>query len=128
MPQNCCVPVCTKKVYEEDAIKISKCLLVTELFRKWIVAIQRDNVKEYRVTDHHMRICSRHFNQVIISHHLQAVKKPQNHQQCRLFFWKQGSLVKRKPPKKRSPVKPKIVVKGLETKHRERGKCKYSYH
>ena len=32
-----------------------------------------------------------------------------------IFFWKQGSPVKRKSPKKRSRVEQKIVVKGSET-------------
>ena len=54
MPQNCCVPGCKKKVYEEDGVKISfhKFPEDRELFRKWIVAIRRDVCKEFRVTDH----------------------------------------------------------------------------
>ena len=54
MPQNCCVPGCKKKVYEEDGVKISfhKFPEDRELFRKWIVAIRRDAGKEFRVTDH----------------------------------------------------------------------------
>ena len=62
MPQDCCVPGCTIKVYEEDGVKISfhKFPEDRELFRKWIVAIQRDIGKEFRVTDH-TRVCSRHF-------------------------------------------------------------------
>ena len=54
MPQNCCVPGCKKKVYEEDGVKISfhKFPEDRELFRKWIVAIRRDVSKEFRVTDH----------------------------------------------------------------------------
>ena len=44
MPQNCCVPGCKKKVYEEDGVKISfhKFPEDRELFRKWIVALRRD--------------------------------------------------------------------------------------
>ena len=54
MPQNCCVPRCKKKVYEEDGVKISfhKFPEDREPFRKWIVAIRRDVGKELRVTDH----------------------------------------------------------------------------
>ena len=54
MPQNCCVPGCKKKVYEEDGVKISfhKFPEDRELFRKWIVAIRRDVGKEFRVSDH----------------------------------------------------------------------------
>jgi len=62
MPQNCCVPGCTKKVYEEDDVKISyhKFPEDKELFVKLIVAIWRDIEKEFRVTEH-TRVCSRHF-------------------------------------------------------------------
>ena len=54
MPQNCRVPGCKKKVYEQDGVKISfhKFPEDRELFRKWIVAIRRDVDKEFRVTDH----------------------------------------------------------------------------
>ena len=54
MPQNCCVPGCKKKVYEEDGVKISfhKFPEDRELFRKLIIAIRRDVGKEFRVTDH----------------------------------------------------------------------------
>ena len=54
MPQNCCVPGCTKKVYEEDGIKISyhKFPENRDLFMKWIVAIRRDEGKDFKVTEH----------------------------------------------------------------------------
>ena len=54
MPQDCCVPGCTKKVYEEDGVKISyhKFPEDKELFLKWIAAIRRDIGKEFRVTEH----------------------------------------------------------------------------
>ena len=59
MPQNCCVPGCTKKVYEEDGIKISyhKFPENRDLFMKWIVAIRRDEGKDFKVTEH-TRVCS----------------------------------------------------------------------
>ena len=71
MPQNCCVPGCKKKVYEEDGAKISfhKFPEDRELFRKWIVAIRRDVGKELSDRSYEG------LNRVIISHHLQAVKK-----------------------------------------------------
>ena len=70
MPQNCCVPGCKKKVYEEDGVKISfhKFHEDRELFRKWIVAIRRDVGKESDRTYEGL-------NRMIVSHHLQAVKK-----------------------------------------------------
>ena len=54
-------------------------------------------------------------NQVIISYHLQAVKKLKTDSSAVYFVWKQGSPVKRNSLKKRSPVKRKIVAKGSET-------------
>ena len=55
-------------------------------------------------------------NRVIISHHLQAVKKSLKTTAVpSIFFWRQASSVKRKSPKKRSPVKRKTVAKGSET-------------
>ena len=59
---------------------------------------------------------------MIILHHLQAVKKLTGRKKTlkptavtSIFFWKQGSPVKMKSPKKRSPVKRKILAKGSET-------------
>jgi len=76
-----------------------------ELFRKWIVAIQRDVGKEFRVTDH-TRVCSRHFK---LSDYLASLTGRKKNLKPTavpsISFWKQGSPVKRKSPKKRSPVK-----------------------
>ena len=61
MPRNCCVPECTKMVYQQDGVKIAfyKFPEDRELFRKWIVATctWRDIGKEFRVTDS-KRVCS----------------------------------------------------------------------
>ena len=75
MPQNCCVPGCNKNVYEENGVKISfhKFPEDRELFRKWIVVIQRDVGKEFRVIIR--GFAQDALNRVIISHHLLAVKK-----------------------------------------------------
>ena len=45
MPQNCSVPCCTKKVYEENGKKISFHNFPDNegVFRQWIVAIRRDS-------------------------------------------------------------------------------------
>lgn len=61
IPQNCCVPGCTK-VYEENGMKISfqKFSEDKDLFRKWIFAIRRDVGNDLKVTDY-TRVCSRHF-------------------------------------------------------------------
>ena len=63
MPQYCCVPRCMNKGYDGNGVKI---ILLSfhkfpedkELFRKWIIVLQRDIGKEFRVTDY-MRVCSR---------------------------------------------------------------------
>ena len=117
MPQHCCVPGCKKKVYEDNGVKISfhKFPEDKRLFRKWIVAIRRDIGKEFRVTDH-TRVCSRHFRSsdylTSVAGHKRALKPTAVPS---VFFWKQGSLIKRKSPKKRSPVMRKTAAKGSET-------------
>ena len=112
-PQNCCVPKCTKKVYEENGMKISfhKFPEDKALFRKWIVAIRRDVGKDFKVTDH-TRVCSWHFKRLIISHHLQILKPAAVPS---VFSWKKGSPVKRKSPKKRNPIERKTSVEGSKT-------------
>lgn len=98
MPQNCCVPGCTKKVYEEDGIKISyhKFSEDKELFIKWIVAIRRDIGKESRVTEH-TRVCSRHLKSrdyvTSLAGHKRTLKPTAVPS---VFFWKEGSLVSEK--------------------------------
>ncbi len=117
MPQSCCVPGCTKKVYEEDGFKISyhKFPEEKELFRKWIVAIRRDIGKEFRVTEH-TRVCSRHFKSRDYVTSLAGRKRTLITTAVpSVFFWKEGSPVKRKSPKKRSPVKRKNVARASET-------------
>ena len=62
MPQNCCVPACTKKVYVEDGVKISYHKFPEDkgLSKKWIIAIRRDIGHHFKLTEH-TRVCSRHF-------------------------------------------------------------------
>ena len=106
MPQRCCVPGCKKKVYEGNGVKISfhKFPEDKSLFRKWIVAIRRDIGKEFRVTDH-TRVCSRHFRSSDYLTSLAGRKRALKPTAVpSVFFWKQGSPIKRKSPKKRSPV------------------------
>ena len=67
-----------------------------ELFRKWIVAIRRDVGKEFRVTDH-TRVCSRRFKSSDYLTSLTGRKKSLKPTAVpSTFFWRQGSLVKRK--------------------------------
>jgi hypothetical protein len=97
MPQNCCVPGCTKKVYEEGGVKISfhKFPEDEELFRKWIVAIRRDIGKEFKVTEH-TRVCSRHFKSRDYVASLTGRKRTLKTTAVpSVFFWKEGSPVKR---------------------------------
>lgn len=63
MPQNCCVPNCTKKKYRtESAEKISYFKFPDDTILKkcWLHAIRRDEGKEFRVSEN-TKICSRHF-------------------------------------------------------------------
>ena len=104
MPQNCCIPGCTKKVYEEDGVKISlsfhKLPENKELFREWIVAIWKDIGKEFRMIDH-TRVFSRHFKSSDYLASLAGCKKPLKLTAgLSVFFWKQGSQCKRSPRRK----------------------------
>ena len=122
MPQNCCVPGCKKKVYEEDGVKISfhKFPEDRELFRKWIVAIRRDVGKEFWVTDH-TRVCSRRFKSSDYLTSLTGRKKSLKPTAVpSIFFWKQGSPVKRKSAMKRSPWSEKSWRRGRKQVPRTR--------
>lgn len=117
MPQNCCVPGCTKKVYEEDGIKISyhKFPENRDLFMKWIVAIRRDEGKDFKVTEH-TRVCSRHFKSSDYLPSLTGRKKSLKSMAVpSLFPWKQGSPIKRKSPRKRTLILKKTATKSQET-------------
>lgn len=117
MPQNCCVPGCTKKVYEEDGIKISyhKFPENRDLFMKWIVAIRRDEGKDFKVTEH-TRVCSRHFKSSDYLPSLTGRKKSLKSMAVpSLFPWKQGSPIKRKSPTKRTLILKKTATKSQET-------------
>ena len=116
-PQNCCIPKCTKKVYEENGMKISFHKFPEDkvLFRKWIVAIRRDVGKDFKVNDH-TRICSWHFKAVDYLPSLtnrKRILKPA--EVPSVFIWKKGSPVKRKSPKKKKPIERKTSVEGSKT-------------
>ena len=62
------------------------------------------------------RVCSRRFKSSDYLTSLTGRKKSLKPTAVpSIFFWKQGSPVRRKFPKKRSPVKRNIVAKGSET-------------
>lgn len=109
MPQNCCVPVCKKKVYVENGVKISFHRFPEEgdLFMKWIVAIRRDIGQHFQATTH-TRVCSRHFKP---SDYLPSLARRKRTLKPTavpsVFHWKKGSPVKRKAPTRRSPIKRK---------------------
>ena len=109
MPQTVVFPGVRKKFTKRMALKylsISSLKTDGELFRKWIVAIRRDVGKEFEVTDP-TRVCSRHFKSSDYLTSLTGRKKSLKPTAVpSIFFWKQGSPVKRKSPKKRSSVKP----------------------
>lgn len=66
MSQTCCVPGCMNiRLIRKMVLKLSfhKFPEDKELFRKWIVVIQRDIGKEFRVTNY-LRICSRPYHRL----------------------------------------------------------------
>ncbi|KXJ08998.1 THAP domain-containing protein 3 [Exaiptasia diaphana] len=109
MPQNCCVPQCTKKVYIENGVRISYHRFPDnkDLFKQWMIAIRRDLGRDFQVTAH-TRVCSRHFK-------LQDFKLSFGGRKRTLlpeavpsvFPWKQGSPPRRKSPRKRIPIEDK---------------------
>ena len=108
MPQNCSVPYCTKKVYEENGVKISFHKFPDDegVFRQWIVAIRRDIGVNFQVTQN-SRVCSRHLTGGKKALKSSAVPS--------VFPWTKGSPAKRTAPKQRSPTKKKRPKKTSET-------------
>ena len=131
MPQNCCVPECKKKVYVEDGEKISYFkfpdqVKERDMFMKWIAAIRRDVGEHFKVTEH-TKVCSRHFKPGDIvkaiagrKRTLLATAVPSR------FPWKKGSPVKRKAPKRRSPIKGKSAAKTTTTNAEDVSTCDVS--
>jgi len=117
MPQNCCVPHCTKKVYEEDGIKISfhKFPENRDLFMKWVIAIRRDEGKHFKVTEH-TRVCSLHFKSSdylpSLAGHERTLKSTAVPS---LFPWKRASPIKRKATMERTLIRKKTSTKANET-------------
>lgn len=106
MPQNCCVPNCTKKKYRtESAEKISYFKFPDDTILKkcWLHAIRRDEGKEFRVSEN-TKICSRHFKPEDL---VKAVGGQRVYVKAGVipsrFSWsKAGSPKKRAPPKCRN--------------------------
>lgn len=117
MPQNCCVPHCTKKVYKEDGIKISfhKFPENRDLFMKWVIAIRRDEGKHFKVTEH-TRVCLRHFKSSDYLPSLAGRKRTLKSMAVpSLFPWKRASPIKRKAPMERTLIRKKTSTKANET-------------
>ena len=130
MPQNCCVPGCTKKVSEENGVKISfhKFPENRKLFRKWIVAIRRDVGKQFRITDH-TRVCSRHFKS---SDYLTSLARRKKNLKPTavpsIFFYEARLSGEKEVPEEKKSCKAKIRGEGVGNKYRERGKSKHQFH
>lgn len=105
MPQNCCVPKCTKKVYREEDLKISfhKFPKKKDLLAAWIQAIRRDIGRKFTITSH-TRVCSRHFKESDFKKTLAGRRVLCPAAVPSIFPWRKSS------PKKRKPPKPRYVV------------------
>ena len=117
MPQNCCVSACTKKVYVEDGVKISYHKFPEDkgLSKKWIIAICRDTGQHFNLTKN-TRVCSRHFKPADFLTSLAGRKRTLRATAVpSVFLWNKGSPIKRKSPKKRSPLKVQTTVKATAT-------------
>ena len=117
MPQNCSVPYCTKKVYEENSVKISFHKFPDDeaVFRQWIVAMRRDIGINFQVTQN-SRVCSRHFKPSDYIRSLTGRKKTlKSSAVLSVFPWMKGSPAKRRARKHRGPIKKKSPKKTSET-------------
>lgn len=104
MPQNCCVPHCTKKLYRDGGNKISFHKFPRELTvkREWIRAIRRDVGRDFTINEH-TRVCSRHFKKEDFVRTLAGRRMLSDTAVPSVFSWKTiSSPKKRKQPKDRS--------------------------
>ena len=102
MPQNCCVPNCTKKKYRtENGEKISSLKFPDDVIlkKRWLHAIRRDEGKAFRVNQN-TKICSRHFKPEDL---VKAIGGQRVYVKAGVipsrFSWSKGSPKKRAPPK-----------------------------
>ena len=108
---------CTRKVYEENGMKISfhKFPDHEDVFRQWIVAIRRDIGVNFQVTQN-SRVCSHRFKPSDYIHSLTGRKKTlKSSGVSSVFPWMKGSPAKRRAPKHRSLIKKKSPKKTSET-------------
>ena len=105
MPQNCCVPNCTKKKYRtENGEKISYLKFPDDVIlkKRWLHAIRRDEGKAFRVNQN-TKICSRHFKPEDL---VKAIGGQRVYVKAGVipsrFSWSKGSPKKRAPPKCRN--------------------------
>ena len=102
MPQNFCVPNCTKKKYRtENGEKISYLRFPDDVIlkKRWLHAIRRDEGKAFRVNQN-TKICSRHFKPEDL---VKAIGGQRVYVKAGVipsrFSWSKGSPKKRAPPK-----------------------------
>ena len=117
MPQNCSVPCCTKKVYEENGVKISFHKFPDDegVFRQWIVAIRRYIGVNFQVTQN-SRVCSPHFKPSDYIRSLTGRNKTSKSSAVpSVFPWTKGSPAKKRAPKHISLIKKKSPKKTSET-------------
>ena len=106
MPQNCCVPSCTKNLYQEKGKKTSfhKFPNDKKVSTAWIRAIRRDVGRHFKITEHTRvcsRVCSRHFNEADFQRSLAGRRILCFMAVPSIFSWKKDSPKKRKTQKSR---------------------------
>ena len=106
IPKNCCVPLCTKKLYVEGGEKISYFRFPKDKkrFDEWIHAIRRDVGREFQVNEN-TRICSKHFKCSDYNTSLTGIRTLTDSAAPSIFEWKEASPKKRKVPVRKSPRK-----------------------
>lgn len=107
MPSHCCVPQCTTRGYRDtNGDKISFYIFPahSDLRKKWIHAIRRDEGPEFEITSNTV-VCSRHFRANDTKKTLAGKHLLKHGAVPSVFAWTRTSPRKRKPPTERSFVK-----------------------
>ena len=113
MPTHCCVPLCTKKGYQDEVTgaKISYFRLPTKenQRKQWIQAIRRDLGKKFS-TSNSTKVCSRHFKDEDFKITLTHVVSLKPGVVPSVFAWKRSSPRKRPLPAPRLTNKKEILI------------------
>ena len=117
MPQNCCVPLCTKKLYRTENKKKISCLKFPgdlSLKKRWLLAICCEEGNVFKVNQK-TKICSHHFKPEDLDKAIggQLVFVKDRVLPLR-FSWSKPSPKKRKPPSTHPVLsKTEVLKKGV---------------